>query len=108
MWRKRWVLLSGDWESPSGHPVRFHIPTTFQIAGRPSYRSVGLLVCRRLSGFSAPYAWPPGEEKEKSVAGSGTSVLGRSRPRRLNPRRPSSSAQRWLGAGRSYNGRSVS
>ncbi|CAL2265886.1 unnamed protein product [Prunus armeniaca] len=39
MWRKRRVLLSGDWESPSGHPVRFHIPTTFQIAGRPSYRS---------------------------------------------------------------------
>ncbi|CAL8169582.1 unnamed protein product [Prunus armeniaca] len=35
-WRKRQVLLSGDWESPSGHPVRFHIPTTFQIAGRPS------------------------------------------------------------------------
>ncbi|CAL9024923.1 unnamed protein product, partial [Prunus brigantina] len=28
-----------DWESPSGHPVRFHIPTTFQIVGRPSYRS---------------------------------------------------------------------
>ncbi|CAL8117220.1 unnamed protein product [Prunus armeniaca] len=44
-WRKRRVLLSGDWESPSGHPVRFHIPTTFQIAGRPSYRSVGLLEC---------------------------------------------------------------
>ncbi|CAL2255402.1 unnamed protein product [Prunus armeniaca] len=38
-WRKHQVLLSGDWESPSGHPVRFHIPTTFQIAGRPSYRS---------------------------------------------------------------------
>ncbi|CAL8174586.1 unnamed protein product [Prunus armeniaca] len=33
-WRKRRVLLSGDWESPSGHPVRFHIPTTFQIAGK--------------------------------------------------------------------------
>ncbi|CAL8112746.1 unnamed protein product [Prunus armeniaca] len=31
-WRKQRVLLSGDWESPSGHPVRFHIPTTFQIA----------------------------------------------------------------------------
>ncbi|CAL2267233.1 unnamed protein product [Prunus armeniaca] len=38
-WRKRRVLLFGDWESPSGHPIRFHIPTTFQIAGRPSYRS---------------------------------------------------------------------
>ncbi|CAL8089456.1 unnamed protein product [Prunus armeniaca] len=38
-WKKRRVLLSGDWESPLGHPVRFHIPTTFQIAGRPSYRS---------------------------------------------------------------------
>ncbi|CAL9017767.1 unnamed protein product, partial [Prunus brigantina] len=33
-WRKRRVLLSGDWESPSGHPVRFHIPRTFQIAGK--------------------------------------------------------------------------
>ncbi|CAL2245329.1 unnamed protein product [Prunus armeniaca] len=42
-WRKRRVLLSGDWESPSGHPVRFHIPTTFQIAGRLSCRSVGLV-----------------------------------------------------------------
>ncbi|CAL2238407.1 unnamed protein product [Prunus armeniaca] len=39
-WRKRRVLLSGDWELPSGHPVRFHIPTTFQIAGRPSYRAL--------------------------------------------------------------------
>ncbi|CAL2271007.1 unnamed protein product [Prunus armeniaca] len=34
MWRKWRVLLSDDWESPSGHPVRFHIPTTFQIAGK--------------------------------------------------------------------------
>ncbi|CAL2228543.1 unnamed protein product [Prunus armeniaca] len=33
-WRNRRVLLSGDWESPSGQPVRFHIPTTFQIAGK--------------------------------------------------------------------------
>ncbi|CAL8991637.1 unnamed protein product [Prunus brigantina] len=33
-WRKRRVILSGDWESPSGHLVRFHIPTTFQIAGK--------------------------------------------------------------------------
>ncbi|CAL9020652.1 unnamed protein product [Prunus brigantina] len=33
-WRKRQVIFSGDWESPSGHPVRFHIPTTFQIAGK--------------------------------------------------------------------------
>ncbi|CAL2265790.1 unnamed protein product [Prunus armeniaca] len=33
-WRKQRALLSGDWESPSGHPVRFHIPTTFQIAGK--------------------------------------------------------------------------
>ncbi|CAL2230837.1 unnamed protein product [Prunus armeniaca] len=33
-WRKRRVLLSGDWESPSGQPVRFHNPTTFQIAGK--------------------------------------------------------------------------
>ncbi|KAL6279929.1 hypothetical protein ACE6H2_016810 [Prunus campanulata] len=33
-WRNRRVLLSGDWESPSGVPVRFHIPTTFQIAGK--------------------------------------------------------------------------
>ncbi|CAL9017857.1 unnamed protein product, partial [Prunus brigantina] len=33
-WRNRRVLLSGDWESPSGSPVRFHIPTTFQIAGK--------------------------------------------------------------------------
>lgn len=42
-WRNRRVILSGDWESPSGTPVRFHIPTTFQIAGRSStYRSVGL------------------------------------------------------------------
>ncbi|CAL8992881.1 unnamed protein product [Prunus brigantina] len=39
-WRKRRVILSGDWESPSGHPARFHIPTTFQIAGRPPYRSL--------------------------------------------------------------------
>ncbi|CAL2225172.1 unnamed protein product [Prunus armeniaca] len=31
-WRNRWVLLSGDWESPSDRPVRYHIPTTFQIA----------------------------------------------------------------------------
>ncbi|CAL9028811.1 unnamed protein product, partial [Prunus brigantina] len=33
-WRNRRVLLSGDWESPSGSPVRFRIPTTFQIAGK--------------------------------------------------------------------------
>ncbi|CAL2239746.1 unnamed protein product [Prunus armeniaca] len=33
-WRKQRVLLSGDWESPSGHSVRFYIPTTFQIAGK--------------------------------------------------------------------------
>ncbi|CAL8994657.1 unnamed protein product [Prunus brigantina] len=33
-WRNRRVLLSGDWESPSGSPVRFHVPTTFQIAGK--------------------------------------------------------------------------
>ncbi|CAL9007788.1 unnamed protein product [Prunus brigantina] len=33
-WRNRRVLLSGDWESPLGHSVRFHIPTTFQIAGK--------------------------------------------------------------------------
>ncbi|CAL2238201.1 unnamed protein product [Prunus armeniaca] len=31
-WRNRGVLLSGDWESPSGQPVRFRIPTIFQIA----------------------------------------------------------------------------
>ncbi|CAL9019524.1 unnamed protein product [Prunus brigantina] len=43
-WRKRRVILSGDWESPSGHPIRFHIPTTFQIAGRRLlYRSVGYM-----------------------------------------------------------------
>ncbi|CAL8135141.1 unnamed protein product [Prunus armeniaca] len=33
-WRNRRVLLSGDWESPLGQPVRFRIPTTFQIAGK--------------------------------------------------------------------------
>ncbi|CAL8992685.1 unnamed protein product [Prunus brigantina] len=33
-WRNRRVLLSGDWESPSGQPIRFPIPTTFQIAGK--------------------------------------------------------------------------
>lgn len=38
------MLLSNDWESPSGRPVRFHIPTTFQIAGRSlGCRSVGHL-----------------------------------------------------------------
>ncbi|CAL2228809.1 unnamed protein product [Prunus armeniaca] len=33
-WRNRRVLLLGEWESPSGQPVRFPIPTTFQIAGK--------------------------------------------------------------------------
>ncbi|KAL6289395.1 hypothetical protein ACE6H2_006905 [Prunus campanulata] len=33
-WRNRRVILSGDWESPSGVPVRFHIPNTFQITGK--------------------------------------------------------------------------
>ncbi|CAL2246709.1 unnamed protein product [Prunus armeniaca] len=33
-WRNRRVLLSGDWESPSGQPVRFRIPTTFKMAGK--------------------------------------------------------------------------
>ncbi|CAL2269982.1 unnamed protein product [Prunus armeniaca] len=33
-WRNRRVLLSGDWESPSGQPARFRIPTTFQMAGK--------------------------------------------------------------------------
>ncbi|CAL8115901.1 unnamed protein product [Prunus armeniaca] len=33
-WRNKRVLLSCDWESPSGQPVRFPIPTTFQIAGK--------------------------------------------------------------------------
>ncbi|CAL8104368.1 unnamed protein product [Prunus armeniaca] len=33
-WRYRRVLLSGDWESPSERPVRFHIPTTFQTVGK--------------------------------------------------------------------------
>ncbi|CAL2238126.1 unnamed protein product [Prunus armeniaca] len=31
-WRNKRVLLSCDWESPSGHLVRFPIPTMFQIA----------------------------------------------------------------------------
>ncbi|CAL2247792.1 unnamed protein product [Prunus armeniaca] len=39
-WRNRRVLLSSDWESPSGQPVRFRIPTTFQIASRVTCRSV--------------------------------------------------------------------
>ncbi|CAL9022214.1 unnamed protein product, partial [Prunus brigantina] len=40
-WRNWQVLLSGNWESPSGTSVRFRIPTTFQIAGRsPACRSV--------------------------------------------------------------------
>ncbi|CAL8995267.1 unnamed protein product, partial [Prunus brigantina] len=42
-WRNRRVLLSGDWESPSGSPVRFHVPTTFQIAGWSKSPSVGLV-----------------------------------------------------------------
>ncbi|CAL8084653.1 unnamed protein product [Prunus armeniaca] len=33
-WRNQRVLLSGDWESPSDRPVRFLIPTVFQIAGK--------------------------------------------------------------------------
>ncbi|CAL8149631.1 unnamed protein product [Prunus armeniaca] len=33
-WTNRRVLLSSDWESPSGQLVRFRIPTTFQIAGK--------------------------------------------------------------------------
>ncbi|BFG20695.1 hypothetical protein CerSpe_069690 [Prunus speciosa] len=44
-WRNRRVLLSGDWESPSGVPVRFSIPTIFQIAGR-------LLPCRSVDQSS--------------------------------------------------------
>ncbi|CAL8134909.1 unnamed protein product [Prunus armeniaca] len=55
-WRKRRVLLSGDWESPSGHPVRFHIPTTFQIAGRLSCRSVGLVGIASIV-FEADTVW---------------------------------------------------
>ena len=44
-WRNRRVLLSGDWESPSGTPLRFSVPTTFQIAGRfPKYRLIGRLL----------------------------------------------------------------
>ncbi|KAI5324191.1 hypothetical protein L3X38_033264 [Prunus dulcis] len=31
-WRNRQVPLAGDWESSSDKPVRFRIPTTFQIA----------------------------------------------------------------------------
>ena len=43
-WRNRRVLLSGDWESPSGVRPLFPVPTTFQTAGRvPSCRSVGSL-----------------------------------------------------------------
>ena len=43
-WRNRRVLLSGDWESPSGVRPQFPVPTTFQTAGRvPSCRSVGCL-----------------------------------------------------------------
>ncbi|BBN69359.1 hypothetical protein Prudu_903S000100, partial [Prunus dulcis] len=33
-WRNRRVLLSGDWESPSGVRPRFPVPTTFQTAGK--------------------------------------------------------------------------
>ncbi|CAL9030992.1 unnamed protein product, partial [Prunus brigantina] len=33
-WRNRRVLLSGNWESPSDRPVRFSVPTIFQIAGK--------------------------------------------------------------------------
>ncbi|CAL9013085.1 unnamed protein product, partial [Prunus brigantina] len=33
-WRNRRVLLSGDWESLSDRPVRFSVPTVFQITDR--------------------------------------------------------------------------
>ena len=33
-WRNRRVVLSGDWESPSGVSPLFPVPTAFQIAGR--------------------------------------------------------------------------
>ncbi|BBH04439.1 hypothetical protein Prudu_015583, partial [Prunus dulcis] len=33
-WRNRRVLLSGDWESPSGVRPLFPVPTTFQTAGK--------------------------------------------------------------------------
>ncbi|CAL2277088.1 unnamed protein product [Prunus armeniaca] len=65
-WRKWRVLLSGDWESPSGHPIRFHIPTTFQIAGRPSYRSVGLLVYRPLENL-VPFLFCAGKLNRSSA-----------------------------------------
>ncbi|KAL6291894.1 hypothetical protein ACE6H2_000036 [Prunus campanulata] len=51
-WRNWRVILSGDWDSPPGVPVRFRIPNTFQITGRPlPYRSVG----KFLSLFLLPY-----------------------------------------------------
>ncbi|CAL8114513.1 unnamed protein product [Prunus armeniaca] len=37
--RNRRVLLSGDWESSLVQPIRFHIPTTFQIAGKLKHPS---------------------------------------------------------------------
>ncbi|XP_021829572.1 uncharacterized protein LOC110769840 [Prunus avium] len=39
-WRNPRVLLSGDWESPSGVPDRFHIPNTFQIAVSEARKTV--------------------------------------------------------------------
>ncbi|BBG99119.1 hypothetical protein Prudu_008709, partial [Prunus dulcis] len=33
-WRNRRVLLSGDWESPSGVVPRLSVPTTFQTTGK--------------------------------------------------------------------------
>ncbi|CAL2257078.1 unnamed protein product [Prunus armeniaca] len=46
-WRNQRVLLSGDWESPSGTLVRFHDPTTFQIAGRSPARRSAVTDARR-------------------------------------------------------------
>ncbi|CAL8993967.1 unnamed protein product, partial [Prunus brigantina] len=37
-WRNRRVLLSGDWESPSGSPVRFHLKQP--VAGQAEIRQI--------------------------------------------------------------------
>lgn len=51
-WRNRRVLLSGDWESPSERPIRFSVPTTFQITGRSlAFLSIGYQADRFLNHF---------------------------------------------------------
>ncbi|CAL9017677.1 unnamed protein product [Prunus brigantina] len=77
-WRNRRVLLSGDWESPPGSPVRFHIPTTFQMADADDQSLAERL--RQMnsgSGQAGPAAPGPSPSRGAPAEGASSRAAGK-------------------------------